>query len=705
MSHKRSYATYAHDNPPSHAPFAIYGTPLPAYDPESRDDGSYVPIWKQEVTDERGRKRLHGAFTGGFSAGYFNTVGSKEGWTPQSFVSSRSNRAKKDGGQGQKVEDFMDEEDLAEREESRSLETQGEFAGLGGNEGRAGGEGMFGDLFRAEGETMGMKLLQRMGWKVGQGIGPKVKRKARGDATGEAHLFAPEDSKMIRFLRKIDRKGIGFAGEDKLGMGDAEMVDDADDDDRDARILEASKSKVSIKSKQKVKKTGFGVGVLNDTGSDDDDAYDMGPKISYSRIIGGDRKKKKGLLSSNASPAVAKPAFKPSKNLAQRTSSLNGFRKCHDGRLPLDGFVLTPAPLVLLQENKYPPPSIPPGWKSSKLSSTDSTTAQTYTSTADAARASTLDPKARAALLQEPQLPGKSVFSYLTPAARERLASATGNTNLPAALSEKAPANYIPSGADQRRNLWDLVPELDKDTALAALQRGKSGWMPYAEYPEKRTRYRAFLSLKAGFASELPIRPADMGKDEWVTELREFAQAAEVFKPISGLMATRFASSTSAGTSGPKLASDAPDAEGSSRGKEEDPAEKAARMNMFGPLTRTKQPFYPTRLLCKRFNVRPPKQMAPDAEEEGTGNAGSTKADVVSQASLDMMMREASRSRAGGNGFANGGVEGGEESASAPDVGRAKVEEVDMEKNEAIEGKRAGDEVFKAIFGSDSEDD
>jgi len=32
-----------------------------------------------QVRDERGRKRLHGAFTGGFSAGYFNTVGSKEG--------------------------------------------------------------------------------------------------------------------------------------------------------------------------------------------------------------------------------------------------------------------------------------------------------------------------------------------------------------------------------------------------------------------------------------------------------------------------------------------------------------------------------------------------------------------------------------------------------------------------------------------------
>ena len=29
------------------------------------------------------RKRFHGAFTGGFSAGYFNTVGSKEGWKPR----------------------------------------------------------------------------------------------------------------------------------------------------------------------------------------------------------------------------------------------------------------------------------------------------------------------------------------------------------------------------------------------------------------------------------------------------------------------------------------------------------------------------------------------------------------------------------------------------------------------------------------------
>lgn len=39
--------------------------------------------------DKDGRRRFHGAFTGGFSAGYWNTCGSKEGWVPAEFKSSR----------------------------------------------------------------------------------------------------------------------------------------------------------------------------------------------------------------------------------------------------------------------------------------------------------------------------------------------------------------------------------------------------------------------------------------------------------------------------------------------------------------------------------------------------------------------------------------------------------------------------------------
>lgn len=90
-----------------------------------------------QVRDEKGRRRLHGAFTGGFSAGYYNTVGSKEGacfvtqisdtaqsyigWTPSTFTSTRGERAKQKAA---RPEDYMDEEDLKELEESRAAGMQ-----------------------------------------------------------------------------------------------------------------------------------------------------------------------------------------------------------------------------------------------------------------------------------------------------------------------------------------------------------------------------------------------------------------------------------------------------------------------------------------------------------------------------------------------------------------------------------------------------
>ena len=37
------------------------------------------------VLDKQGRRRFHGAFTGGFSAGYYNTVGTKEGILSQYY--------------------------------------------------------------------------------------------------------------------------------------------------------------------------------------------------------------------------------------------------------------------------------------------------------------------------------------------------------------------------------------------------------------------------------------------------------------------------------------------------------------------------------------------------------------------------------------------------------------------------------------------
>ena len=70
-----------------------------------------ISVEEQIVTDENGKRRFHGAFTGGFSAGFFNTVDTPQGWTPAQFKSSRAARTDR---QGQKPEDFMDSEDFGE---------------------------------------------------------------------------------------------------------------------------------------------------------------------------------------------------------------------------------------------------------------------------------------------------------------------------------------------------------------------------------------------------------------------------------------------------------------------------------------------------------------------------------------------------------------------------------------------------------------
>lgn len=60
--------------------YAVVGTPFEVL--ETEEDVQKAKLRKEKeqyVTDAQGRRRFHGAFTGGFSAGYYNTVGSKEG--------------------------------------------------------------------------------------------------------------------------------------------------------------------------------------------------------------------------------------------------------------------------------------------------------------------------------------------------------------------------------------------------------------------------------------------------------------------------------------------------------------------------------------------------------------------------------------------------------------------------------------------------
>lgn len=629
----------------------------------------------------------------------------------------------------------MDEEDLAEKAEAEKLQTNQDFAGFGGTDGDASWKGNLMDLFRSEGETMGIKLLKRMGWREGQGIGPRVRRQARfeddASETQAEHTFAPDDTEMPQFEEKQDRKGLGFEAGERLTSQLSRKAEEQQDDEAEDEPFTSIARPAASKPATKPRKGGFGMGVLNDTGSDDEDPYAVGPRISYNKVIGGDKKKPKpkvqkptSTTSASSNPLLrTKPVFKSAKS--NSSSSSSGFRKCHDGRLPLTGFLLSTTPPTTTDDaEKCPTPEVPAGWTSAKAPSSSSTTApQPYQSTADTARASTLDPKSRAALLGELSLPGKSVFDYLTPATRSRLATASGRSDLPAAGSEA-----LPAPKPEEINQEDL-PQLDKHTAAAALGRGTQGWMPYAEDVEKRARYRGFLEYHAGIREALPERAREVKSRAWVAELREFAHAARVFRPVQGAMASRFQSSSAGALA--NTGSDTRDASGEKlqrtpKEKVKDPAEEAAEMGMFGPLTRKVLTFYPSRLACKRFGVKVPAHVnssnegmaAHGAEEEQKEAAGT---DITEAAHGTTRGADMGHGMGLGGGmamksFSRGGVEHADQQGVESQGGMrllqdpaAKQEEdkepeaQSAERNEALEAKRAGDELFKAVFGDDSD--
>ncbi|KAK9203946.1 hypothetical protein WN943_014203 [Citrus x changshan-huyou] len=175
--------------------------------------------WKQEVTDEEGRRRFHGAFTGGFSAGYYNTVGSKEGWTPQTFTSSRKNRAEV---KQQSILNFLDEDEKAEFE-GKSFGTSLQFDTFGSTaaefarkqaekEQQQRPSAIPGpapdELVVPATESIGVKLLLKMGWR-------------RGRSIKDSHADSLYDA------RREGRKALlAFSSDDaKTAFNDAEPVD------------------------------------------------------------------------------------------------------------------------------------------------------------------------------------------------------------------------------------------------------------------------------------------------------------------------------------------------------------------------------------------------------------------------------------------------------------------------------------------------
>ncbi|CAK7323153.1 unnamed protein product [Dovyalis caffra] len=190
--------------------FVFFGTPIERE--EELTSRKKKPSRKPPVTsvrDEEGRRRFHGAFTGGFSAGYYNTAGSKEGWAPQSFTSSRKNRAE---FKQQSILNFLDEDEKEELE-GRSLGTSSQFDTFGftaaeiarkkaENEQQQRPSAIPGpapdEIVLPATESIGVKLLLKMGWRHGHSIKDSRANslyKARREARKAFLAFSSDDAK------------------------------------------------------------------------------------------------------------------------------------------------------------------------------------------------------------------------------------------------------------------------------------------------------------------------------------------------------------------------------------------------------------------------------------------------------------------------------------------------------------------------------
>ncbi|KAJ2850709.1 hypothetical protein IWW36_001678 [Coemansia brasiliensis] len=275
--------TYDDDRPD----FLYVGTEcLSAQDEQRRKQRA-----RRGIMDDKPKDYSRDAFKGGFSAGYFGTVGSKEGWKPSSFVSSRSNRASRQ--EPQKPVDFMDEEDMADLRASRIFAVRNEYKA----------NALYGvaqvmankpELY----QRIGDQIMAAMGWRSGPTDG--------------------QMSKLIAKAAKPNYHGVGYGMDpsrllpDKSGSAPAPSTSLPD-------LGNLFTRKPASKSKKKKKN----VNVQQLSFGDMDDDVEIIPKA-------------KAASKSNI-PAADAQAKQP---LSTVTSLTAADSRCHDGRLPLPGFVL-----------------------------------------------------------------------------------------------------------------------------------------------------------------------------------------------------------------------------------------------------------------------------------------------------------------------------------------------------------------------------
>jgi len=622
----------------------------------------------QIAVDDRGRRRFHGAFTGGFSAGYFNTVGSKEGWEPATFKSSRQKRNEKKDNNVMKPEDFMDEEDFADHGIApRKLHTTNTFQSTeqelslrkrqfqkqvddGDISSSIPGGLPLDDLIVAAKLSIGMTLLKKMGWKPGQGVGEKntsqesfemsSSKKVYGcplppqkecniDRDNFIHMLAPKDVQAVLFDNKDNMHGLGYSGINPMTalFGGSNKTE------------ETRTFRPSGVEKKGIGGQAFGVGVFEEEddniyGHDALSSYDLSMDINEKETNygwSGAPKKEiyKGCL---AGFIKSKSSYKPHKS-GQRLQIPAGY-------IPKHYFDDTTVLKVKKELNK--PGNENESSKNSRLSSNDRSLllgekvqgledvnkwALKWDDRTDAQNPLKEHEKSNLPSIDKDET-RKSRFST-----RWDKESHQERPNPTTEFTSRQTESSTDSASTTQTPMFD-----DKSTTKTPMYDTKSGtFKPFVKNPDKQLRYEQFLQAQKQ-KTKLNLK-YDGSVTEWERkrELDEFKRASILYRPLNTSISNRFTRAgiiTSEVEDGKKT--DLTDFE---TDKSDDT--EAAKIGMYGKLTRTVLEWYPDKLVCKRFNIPDPY---PNSKRKGVpGRAKKTNTFFTDQFFDDskMLLEEA----------------------------------------------------------------